>query len=290
MFNQVLAITAPVFGIALVGFLFGRFSNINMDAANRANMSLFVPALLFFVLTEKIPDLSHMGEIALAATIVVLGSGLLMLPLAKVWRLPARAVVPAMMFNNSGNLGLPLAAFAFGEKVLPLAVVAFVISAGLNHSFGIWYVSQRLHPGEMLRNPVFIATAAGISCNLLGWHTPKVLLPGLEMLSQVAIPLLLVALGVRLTQIDFHHWRIGLLIALLCPAFGLLFAWLAIQFLNLGRTESDVILLFGILPPAVMNFLMAERYNQYPQQVASIVAIGNLASVAVIPLLLIFIL
>jgi predicted permease len=290
MFNQVLEITAPVFGIALVGFLFGRFSNINMDAANRANMSLFVPALLFFVLTEKIPDLSHMGDIALAAAIVVIGSGLLMLPLAKLWRLPTRAVVPSMMFNNSGNLGLPLAAFAFGENILPLAVVAFVISTGLNHSLGIWYVSQRLHPGEMLRNPVFIATALGILCNLFDIHSPMVILPGLEMLSQVAIPLLLVSLGTRLSQIELSHWRLGLLIALLRPFVGLLLAGLVILLLNLPTHEAKVILLFGALPPAVMNYLMAERYHQYPAHVASIVAIGNLASVVVLPCLLLLIL
>jgi malate permease and related proteins len=290
MFNQVLGVIAPVFGIVLIGVLYGRFSGINMDIPNRINMGLFVPALLFFVLTEKIPDLYRMGDIFLAASIVVLGSGLLILPIAKAWKLPQRAVVPAMMFNNSGNLGLPLAALAFGEQFLPLSVVAFVVSTGLNHSLGIWYVSQQLHPGEMLRNPVFIATALGISCNLFGLHTPSVILPGLEMLSQVAIPLLLVSLGTRLSQIELAHWRLGLMIALLRPAAGLLLAGLAILLLDLPPHEAKIMLLFGALPPAVMNYLMAERYHQFPIHVASIVAIGNLASILILPCLLFLIL
>jgi malate permease and related proteins len=290
LFSQVLSVTAPVFGIVLIGILYGRFSGINLDAANRINMSLFVPALLFYVLTEKIPDLSRMGDITVAAAIVILGSGLLTLPITRIMRLPERAILPSMMFNNSGNLGLPLAALAFGEQFLPLAVMAFVVSAGLNHSLGIWYVSQRMHPGEMLRNPVFLATLTGISFNLFGLHTPAMILPGLEMLSQVAIPLLLVALGTRLSQIDLAHWRLGLLIGLLCPAVGLMLAEVAILLLKLKPSEAQLILLFGALPPAVMNFLMAERYHQFPAQVASIVAIGNLLSVIVLPCLLVFIL
>jgi malate permease and related proteins len=290
MFNQVIGVIAPVFGIVMLGVLYGRYSGINMDVPNRINMALFVPALLFFVLTEKIPDLSRMGDIFVAAAMVVLGSGLLMLPFARIWKLPERAVVPAMMFNNSGNLGLPLAVLAFGEQYLPLSIVAFVVSTGLNHSLGIWYVSQHLHPGEMLKNPVFIATAAGIGCNLLGLHTPGIILPGLEMLSQVAIPLLLVSLGTRLSQIELSHWRLALMVAVLRPAVGLMFAWLAIVLLDLQVYESKVILLFGALPPAVMNYLMAERYHQYPTHVASIVAIGNLLSVVILPWLLFYIL
>jgi predicted permease len=290
MLSQVLGVIAPVFGVVLVGILYGRFSDINMDAPNRINMALFVPALLFYVLTEKIPDLTRMGDIALAVTIIVLGSGVLMLPVTMAWKLPQRAVLPAMMFNNSGNLGLPMAALAFGEQYLYLSVVAFVVTTGLNHSLGIWYVSQRLHPGEMLRNPVFIATALGILCNLFDIHSPRVILPGLEMLSQVAIPLLLVSLGTRLSQIELSHWRLGLLIALLRPFVGLLLAGLVILLLNLPAHEAKVILLFGALPPAVMNYLMAERYHQYPAHVASIVAIGNLASVVVLPCLLFLIL
>ena len=39
-----------------------------------------------------------------------------------------------------------------------------------------------------------------------------------------------------------------------------------------------MLLVFGALPPAVLNFLFAERYNQEPERVASIVLIGNLAA------------
>lgn len=288
--GQVLAVTLPVFGIAAVGFLYGRLNGADMDSANRVNMNLFVPALLFYVLTEKIAAPAAWGLVGGGTVAVVVGSGLLVWPLTRLLGEPPRVVLPSVMFNNSGNLGLPLALLAFGQEVLPLVVVTFVVSTALHFTLGIWLVSGRLHPALLLRNPVFLATAAGLACSLTGLHLPAILLPGLEMLSQVAIPLMLVALGVRLTAVSLAHWRVGLAVALLRPAAGLLCGWLAVQLLGLTGEAARVLLLFSALPPAVMNFLLAERYATAPAEVASMVALGNLASLLVIPAVLAFLL
>ena len=290
MFSQILEVTLPVFGIAALGYLYGRLNGSDMDSANRINMNLFVPALLFYVLSEKIPNSSEWQSVAWGTVVIVIGSGLLAWPVARLLHLSNRTVLPSMMFNNSGNLGLPLAALAFGEELLPFAVVAFVVSTSLHFSLGIWLVSGHLHPKLLLKNPVTLATLAGILAYATDWHTPAILMPGLEMVSQVAIPLMLVALGVRLIHIDIGHWKAGLLGALLCPATGLISAWLAILLLEPSESIKGVLLLFAILPPAVMNFLMAERYQQSPDQVASMVAFGNLGSLLVIPVSLAFIL
>jgi predicted permease len=290
MFSQILEVTLPVFGIALLGYLYGRLNDSDMDSANRINMNLFVPALLFYVLSEKVPDSPEWQSIALGSVIIVLGSALLSLPLARLLKFRSQIILPSMMFNNSGNLGLPLAALAFGEEMLPFAVVAFVVSTSLHFSLGIWLVSGHLHPMSLLKNPVFLATLAGITAHIADWHTPDLLLPGLEMISRVAIPLMLVALGVRLIHVDLSHWRAGLAGALLCPATGLISAIAAIALLQPTEQMSKILLLFSVLPPAVMNFLLAERYQQAADEVAAMVAFGNLASLAVIPLALAFIL
>jgi malate permease and related proteins len=290
MFSQILEVTLPVFGIAGLGYLYGRINGSDMDSANTINMNLFVPALLFYVLSEKIPDSPEWQSIAWGTAIIVIGSGLLAWPVARLLKIPERVLLPSMMFNNSGNLGLPLAALAFGKELLPFSVVAFVVSTSLHFSLGIWLVSGHLHPMRLMKNPVTLATLAGIIAYAMNWHVPAMLMPGLEMLSQVAIPLMLVALGMRLNHVDFSHWKAGLIGALLCPATGILSAWLAILWLQPSAEMGKILLLFSILPPAVMNFLLAERYRQSPDQVASMVAFGNLASLIVIPLCLAFIL
>ena len=63
-------------------------------------------------------------------------------------------------------------------------------------------------------------------------------------------------------------------------------AWGLVQVLELGTREAAMLIVFGALPPAVLNFMFAERYNQEPQRVASIVLIGNLAALVFLPLAL----
>ena len=290
IFSQVLSVTVPVFGVAAMGYVFGRLSGRDMEAVNKINLNLFCPALLFYVLSEKIPSGGQWQATAWGALIIVLGSALLAWPFARFSRMNVRAWAPSMMFNNSGNLGLPLAALAFGDAALPLAVVTFVVSTSLHFSLGIWLVSGRLVPSLLLRNPIFLATVAGMLAYAFDWHAPAIIMPGLEMLADVAIPLMLVALGVRLLDTDFSHWRAGLLGALLCPLSGVGAALLAIWWLQPGETVSKVLLLFSLMPPAVMNFIIAEQFRQSPDQVASMVAIGNLASLIIIPIGLAFIL
>ena len=119
---------------------------------------------------------------------------------------------------------------------------------------------------------------------------PDALAIPIEMIGQVSIPLMLFALGVRLIHIDWRGWRIGVVGAILCPISGILIALVIGAVLSLDKAQYAMLVVFGALPPAVLNYMLAERFDQEPEQVASIVMIGNLASMAVIPAVLVFVL
>jgi predicted permease len=91
-------------------------------------MDIFVPALVFAALASKSFDIGQNLPLLLGATGVVLGSGLLAWPVARLLGVANNTFVPPMMFKNSGNMGLPLAVLAFGEAALPAAVVLFFCS------------------------------------------------------------------------------------------------------------------------------------------------------------------
>ncbi|NTV12130.1 MAG: AEC family transporter, partial [Zoogloea sp.] len=60
----------------------------------------------------------------------------------------------------------------------------------------------------------------------------------------------------------------------------------AAELFDLPAGERGMLLVFGALPPAVLNYIFAERYRQEPEKVASIVLIGNVAALAFLPLAL----
>jgi len=108
----------------------------------------------------------------------------------------------------------------------------------------------------------------------------------IKMLGDVSVPLLLFSLGVRMTDVSFGEWKLSVGSALLRPLGGMVIAYGVIQLLGLEGRDAAMLLVFGALPPAVLNFLFAERYKQEPQRVASIVLVGNLAALIFLPLAL----
>jgi hypothetical protein len=138
--------------------------------------------------------------------------------------------------------------------------------------------------------PMLVATLAGLAVAVFEVRIPGPLQEAIDLVGQVAIPLMLFALGVRMTGIDLSDWRIGLTGALVGPLSGLLIAFVIVQMIELPEIQRAQLMVFAALPPAVLNFMLAERYGIDPRKVAAIVLLGNLASVLVLPLVLFYVL
>jgi malate permease and related proteins len=133
-----------------------------------------------------------------------------------------------------------------------------------------------------------VATVLGVAVSLSGTNLPQALYTAIKMVGDASIPMLLFALGVRLNQVSFRDWHIGVASGIVSPATGIVMVLLVTPFLELDPQQQAILLVFGALPPAVLNYLMAEQYRQEPERVASIVLLGNLAALAVMPVVLAF--
>src|SRR3990172_12177097 len=156
---RLFGIIFPIFAIVAVGYLYSRWRQPDMTAANQINMMILLPALIFHVLCGKDFQLGAYGWLALGGAVVVLGSGLLALMVAKLARFSYKTFVPPMMFTNAGNIGLPLAVFAFGEQALPAAGGLFLVENGLHFTLGTWLMDRRAHWLQVLRQPIVAAPA-----------------------------------------------------------------------------------------------------------------------------------
>lgn len=288
--EKLLLTVFPLFAVVAVGALYGRWKYTDIAIANRLNMDVFVPALVFSVLADKSFDLFAYQDLALAAGIVVLGSGVVLYPLVKLMGWNAKTFLPPMMFNNTGNMGIPLIVLAFGEAALPAAVIVFIVEMLLHFSIGLYILDHKTKLSAMLKMPVVQATLLGFVFSLMGWSLPEPLAIPMDMLGQISIPLMLFTLGVRLLSVDLSDWRIGVTGALLCPLSGLLMAAVAGMIWQFDSQQWAILLVFSVLPPAVLNYMVAEQYAQEPARVASIVLLGNFASVLTLPLVLAFVL
>ena len=106
----------------------------------------------------------------------------------------------------------------------------------------------------------------------------------IRMVGDAAIPLMLISLGVRLAEARWDEWHLGAIGGLVCPLTGIALAGLLAPLLGLDPMQQGLLILFGCLPPAVLNFMVAEQYGQEPAKVASIVLVGNMMAVLFVPL------
>ena len=168
MIVRIVSILFPVFALVALGYFYGRKHASDMSVANRLNMHVFTPALIFAGLSTKSYDLATYGMLAFGMLIMVLGSGVVAWVLARSTKTQLSTLALPLMFNNGVNLGVPLAILTFGSDILPLAILLFVVSALLHFSLGIWLLDHHARIGNLWRNPVVLAAIAGFAVGAVG--------------------------------------------------------------------------------------------------------------------------
>ncbi|RBP52641.1 AEC family transporter [Arenicella xantha] len=290
MIQQVFSIVVPLFVIAAVGYFYGSRVRPEMRITNQLIMDVFMPALIFHVMIQEDFYPSQYLPIMLAGVLLMLGSGVIAFGLARLIHLPWRGFVPPAMFSNWANLGLPLYVFSLGDAALGAGVMLVVAGNILCFTIGTYIYSGKLSSLEVLKTPVIVAVILGGAFNFLDIRLPLAFDKSVEMLGQIAIPLMLFSLGVRLTRASWKDSRAGVIMAMFCPMVGVALALLLIELIPMSAMHQNILILFGALPPAVVNFILAEQYQTEPDAVASMVLIGNFFAVISLPVVLFFVL
>lgn len=286
LLSRIADVIIPVFLIVAIGYGYARRKMPDLSTFNRIALDVLAPVLVYSALAAKDFHLADHVPLLIGGTVLILGSGLLAWPLARWFGAQPRTLVPVVMFNNCGNMGLPLALLAFGPAHFGAAVALFSVSNLFHFSIGARITSASARTRDLLTSPLMIATVLGFASALTDLRPPDVLLGGLKLLGDAMLPMMLFALGVRLTSLTRSGLALGLLGALARPLLGLAIGIPLAWALGLEGAARGQLLLFAALPPAVMQFMLAERYHQEPDKVAAMIMLGNALAVVFVPLAL----
>ena len=284
MFSKIASITLPIFTLVLVGFLYGRRVKPDLGGANKLIVDIALPVLIFISLSSKLFDpLAALLFTAASIALIVL-SGLIAWPLAKFSGATVQAFLPCAMFTNVGPIGIPLIALAYGPEGMATAVVLLVISNVLHFTLGAGVMSGKVDWRMVYANPLVWATVLGVASSQFQLTLPQWVETSCTMIGSVLVPMMLMSLGVRLASSQVADaWvgaRSGVLILIIRIAAALLALWL----IPLQGLERGALILFACLPPAVFNYMLADKFQVEPNKVASTVIVGHLMSLAFLPL------
>ena len=286
LISRIAGTVLPLVALVIVGLIYARRRRPNLDDANRANMDLFTPALVFSILVGGDFELTDMAGLAGATVAMVLSCACAAAVVARLAGLDWRVLVLSSTFRNSGNIGLPLAVLAFGTDALPAATVVFLTGNLIHFFVGAWLLNGASSWRDVLGVPVVTVSLVAVAIKALAIPVPDIAMIPIRMLGEITIPLMLFSLGVRLAGSDFSQWRIGLIAGISMPLTGLLAYALIVPWFTLTPFQIAALLAYAVLPSAVLNFMFAERYAYKPTEVASIIAVSHLVGLATLPLML----
>jgi malate permease and related proteins len=284
---ELLSVVAPVFIVALVGLAWAR-SGAHFDeiSISRLVLNVGVPCLLFRSLTtlDVSPfELAQMAGLTVGVMVLFALGGFAVL---RVMKLPAHTFLGPLVFSNSGNVGVPICLFAFGEPGLALAMTYFAVSATFHVSLGGPLFAGSFSWKPFLRSPLTWAVAVTVPVVATGAAVPTWIARTTELLGDIAIPPMLLTLGVSLSKMHPESLGRSLVLALVRFALGVSAGFLLTALLGVEGLTRKVLILQASMPVGVLNYLFAHRYGRTPEQVASLVLVSTLLSVLTIPTLL----
>ncbi len=284
---DIVAVIAPVFLIAALGFIWGRVE-LPFDGAfiTAFMINVATPCLVFSTLSRMRFEGAELATMALASLACMALAAAVAAPLLLAFRQPLRVYLPALTFPNAGNMGMPLCLFAFGVTGLGLAVVFFATLSVLQFTLGPAIAAGKSSPGQVLRTPVVYAVALTLLLRAVEVEVPRWAANTTTLLGNCAVPVMLLSLGVALARLRIGGLGRAMAISALRLVLGFCVGLVVGWGLGLEGAARGVVLLESSMPVAVFNYLWAVRYGNAPEEVAGVVLGSTALSFLTLPLLL----
>ena len=281
-------VVAPVLFCVLAGFTLAKL-RLPFDRAVVTSLvsNIGVPGLVISHLAAQHVAFGEFLDVMLGAVTALACFALIASVFLLLNRLSLRTFLSPMMLGNAGNVGLPVTFLAFGNEGLAYAMAFWVVIVVAVFTIGTWIPQGKITMKALLRAPAIYSVAIGML--LLGTNTPlpKPIHQTLDLLGGLTIPLMLLTLGYTLAELKPAQLVRGIYLATFHLLMAAVVAFFLVEVFQFQGVARGVFILQCLMPISVFSYLWAEKYDsQHAPQVASVVLISTVMTVAVLPLAL----
>lgn len=283
-------VISPVFFIAFVGYIWVKKGyDFPAEFVTRINMNIGAPCLVFAGIMNLGDGILDSQRFILAVFLSILSLLALSALFALIFKLPLRAYIVTLYSTNSGNMGIPLCLFAFGERGMSLAIAYFAISALFQFTVGLFISHGNLTAASLTRVTMLYGLAAALFFIIGGFEPPLWLMNTTKLMGGVTIPLMLLTLGASLARLKLQNSGKMILISAFKLAMGLSVGLGLSAAFGFTGVERNVLIMQCSMPVAIFSYLLASQYNRSPNDAANMVFITTLMSLVTVPLLLTYV-
>ena len=292
IYLKLLEVLCPVFFVVGIGYYLGK-KNPKIDttfittfAANIGSPAMIIYSLnAEFITFEVFKNYFSYYLVAISCFFIV---GISLLYLLKVKDIIRE--LPPLLMPNTGNLGLPLSLFAYGQAGLGIAGAISALIILFHFTIGVFLADRKFNFDVIIKSPPFYAIIISVILLYFNIKLPIFVENTTSLLTYATIFLILMSLGIALTRLKVFSFDKAFVCSFGRVIFGPIIGFGVIKIFNLDGFAAGVLLIQCSMPSAVLNYLIATMYSskKIVDSIASTIVVSTFMSFITIPIVIFF--
>jgi len=288
IYIKLFEILFPVFFIVGIGYFLGK-KNPNLDTSFITNYSanFGTPALVIFALTSTGVTFAIFSEYFIYSLIAIIAFGITGVFFLFFQRKDFIRELPPFILPNTGNMGIPICLFAYGSMGMGVAAAISSVVVLLHFTLNIFLASKKFDINIIIKSPSFYAILITVAFLYFEIETPTFVLNTVMLLAYAMIVMILMSLGVALTQLKVFSFKNALISSIGRVIIGPLIGFALIKIFNLSGYAAGVLLIQSSMPSAILTYLIASMYSpkKIVDNISSMIVVSTLMSLITIPII-----
>jgi len=281
----------PVFFIVGIGVFLGK-KNPNFDTSFITTYSgnFGTPALVIFALTAGGVTFDVFREFFIYAIILLTTFGIVGLIFLIIMRKDYIRELPTFILPNTGNMGIPICLFAYGEMGMGIAAAISSLVVLLHFTLNIFLAKRSFDFQTIFKSPAFYAIVFTVLLLYFEHPIPQFVMNTVMLLAYGMIVMILMSLGVALTQMKVFSFKDALITSIGRVIVGPIIGFVVIKIFDLTGVAAGVVLLQSSMPSAILCYLVASMYSpkEIVDNISSTIVVSTIMSLITIPIVLFF--
>ena len=278
----------PVFFIVGIGYFLGK-KNPNLDTSFITDYSanFGTPALVIFALTSSGITFIIFAEYFIYSLIAIICFGLTGIIFLLFQKKDYVRELPPFILPNTGNMGIPICLFAYGTLGMGVAAAISSIVVLLHFTLNIFLASKKFDLKIIIKSPSFYAIIITILLLYYKIETPTFVINTVMLLAYAMIVMILMSLGVALTQLKVFSFKNALISSVGRVIIGPIVGFALIKVFNLSGFAAGVLLIQSSMPSAILTYLIASMYSpkEIVDNISSMIVVSTLMSLVTVPII-----
>jgi len=288
LYLKLFEVLFPVFFIVGIGYFLGK-KNPKFDTTFITNYSgnFGAPALFIFAITSSGVTYSVFSEYFIYAVIALTCFALIGVIFLFFLKKDISRELPPYFLPNTGNMGIPICLFAYGTLGMGVAAAISSLVILLHFTINIFLASKKFDIKIILKSPPTYAVIVAVFFLYFDLEMPKVVINTVMLLGYAMIVLILMSLGVSLTQLKVFSLKDSIISSIGRVIIGPIIGFLIIKIFNLSGFAAGVLLIQSAMPSAILTYLVAEMYSpkKVVDSISSMIVVSTLMSLITVPII-----